>query len=130
MAAVGRLIGLSAVVLIAFTRPAGAQSVTPSDPPAPSQSGSTLGSRTEIYGFVEGDAIADLKRNDPDWYDTNRPTMLPAFPLEFGCDGHFYESPRATRFGVTRTIPTSRGDVKATIELDLVGTGPNAGTTT
>jgi len=130
MAAVGRVIRLSAIMLIAFTLPAGAQSATTSDSQLPSQSTSTLEPQLEIYGFVEGDAIADLKRNNPDWYDTNRPTMLPAFAREFGRDGHFYESPRASRFGVTSTTPTSNGDVKATIEFDMVGTGPNAGLTT
>jgi len=130
MAAVCRVVWFSASLLIALTPSAGAQSAAPSDPQIPSQSTSTLQPEMEIYGFVEGDAIADLRRNNPDWYDTNRPTTLPAFALEFGRDHHFYESPRASRFGVTGTIPTSNSTVKATFEFDMVGTGRAAGLTT
>ena len=83
----------------------------------------------EIYGFTEADAIADFKQNDPDWFDTNRPTKLPAFANEFGQDGHFYFSPRPSRFGVHTIVPTSDGDVHATFEFDLVGVGRNAGQT-
>jgi len=84
----------------------------------------------EIYGFVEADAIVDLKRNDPDWYDVNRPTRLPAFADEFGQNGHFYLSPRQSRFGVNGTLPSPTGDVTANFELDMLGVGPDAGLTT
>ena len=80
----------------------------------------------EIYGFAQGDAIVDFKQNDPLQYDGLRPSFLPAFPNEFGQDGHFYLSPRQTRFGVN----TSAADVTAAFEFDLTGVGPNAGQTT
>jgi hypothetical protein len=84
----------------------------------------------EIYGFAEADAIVDFKVNDPDWFDTNRHSKLPSIANEFGQDGHFYFSPRHSRFGVQATLPTSAGAVQATFEFDMVGVGPNAGVTT
>src|SRR5580765_7728377 len=58
-----------------------------------------------IYGFGQGDFIVDFKRNDPLWYDVNRPSKLPSFPGEFGANGHAYVSPRQSRFGVNATFP-------------------------
>src|SRR4249920_1120305 len=62
----------------------------------------------EIYGFGQADAIADFKTNNPDWYDTARPSRLPAFAGQFGQDGHFYLSARQSRLGVKAT----NGEVK------------------
>jgi outer membrane DcaP-like protein len=84
----------------------------------------------EIYGFGQADAIVDFEQNNPDWYDVNRPSKLPAFHHEFGNDGHFYLSPRQSRFGVKGTLPTSEGDVFAQFEFDMFGVGPDAGLTT
>ena len=84
----------------------------------------------EIYGFAEADAIADFNQNSPDWYDVNRPSKLPAFANAFGQDGHFYLSPRASRFGVKTILPTSVGEVQGTFEFDMVGNGRDAGLTT
>jgi DcaP outer membrane protein len=84
----------------------------------------------EIYGFGQADAIADFKVNNPDWYDVNRPSKLPSFPGEFGNDGHFYLSPRQSRFGAKGTLPTSNGDVTAVFEIDMFGVGRDAGQTT
>ena len=84
----------------------------------------------EIYGFGQADAIGDFKQNNPDWYDVNRPSKLPSFPEEFGEDGHFYLSPRQSRFGVKGVLPTSAGDVKAVFEFDMFGVGVDAGLTT
>jgi len=84
----------------------------------------------EVYGFGMGDAIADFKQNNPDWYDSERPSKLPKVANEFGQDGHFYLSARQSRFGVRGTIPTSNGDIKAVFEFDLYGTGKDAGLTT
>ncbi len=106
--------------------PVSDQPTTADGQPAPAVSPPTL----EIYGFVEADAIVDIERNNPDWYDTNRPSDLPDFAHEFGQDGHFYLSPRQSRFGVKGTLPTSAGDVQATIEFDMLGTGADAGLTT
>jgi hypothetical protein len=95
----------------------------------PTQSAGALPA-LEIYGFVESDAIVDFNQNDPDWYDTNRPTQLPAVTDEFGKDGRFYISTRQSRFGVKASLPTSAGDVATTFEIDMVGNGPDAGLTT
>jgi hypothetical protein len=83
----------------------------------------------EIYGFAMADAIFDFKVNNPDWYDVNRPSKLPSFPGEFGNDGHFYLSPRQSKFGVKATLPTSNGDVKVVFDFDMFGVGRNVGTT-
>jgi hypothetical protein len=83
----------------------------------------------EIYGFTEADAIADFMQNDPEWFDTNRPTRLPVFANEFGQNGRFFLSPRHSRFGVKTNVPTPDGEVKVTFEFDLVGVGRNAGQT-
>ena len=48
----------------------------------------------EIYGFGQADAIADFNQNNPDWYNTVRPSRLPKYENEFGQDGHFYLSTR------------------------------------
>jgi len=84
----------------------------------------------EIYGFGQADAIADFKVNDPNWYDVNRPSKLPSFPGEFGNDGHFYLSPRQSRFGAKGVLPTSNGDVTAVFEFDMFGVGVDKGQTT
>jgi hypothetical protein len=54
--------------------------------PASAQTRSDAQPTMEIYGFTEADPIADLKQNDPEWFDTNRPTKLPASANEFGQD--------------------------------------------
>jgi hypothetical protein len=84
----------------------------------------------EVYGFGMGDAIADFKQNNPDWYDSMRPSKLPSVANQYGEDGHFYLSARQSRFGTRATIPTSDGDIKAVFEFDLYGTGKDAGLTT
>ena len=84
----------------------------------------------EIYGFGQADAIADFNQNNPDWYDTVRPSRLPKYENEFGEDGHFYLSARQSRFGTRATIPTADGDVKAQFEFDMAGVGRDAGLTT
>ena len=72
----------------------------------------------------------DFRRNNPDWYDVNRPSRLPSFPGEFGDNGHFYLSPRQSRFGAKGVLPTSEGDVTATFDFDMFGVGRDAGLTT
>jgi len=84
----------------------------------------------EIYGFGQADAIVDFQQNNPDWYDVVRPSKLPAFHNEFGQDGHFYLSPRQSRFGVKGELDTDKGPVKAQFEFDMFGVGIDAGQTT
>jgi len=86
--------------------------------------------RFEIYGFAQGDAIGDFKSNNPDWFDVNRPSKLPASQDEFGHSGHSWVSARQSRFGTKATIPTTTGDIKIVFDWDLFGVGPDAGQTT
>jgi len=86
--------------------------------------------RIEIYGFAQADAIGDFKTNNPDWFDVNRPSRLPATPGEFGKDGHTWFSARQSRIGTKASIPTFGPDIKVTFEWDLFGVGPDAGQTT
>jgi len=89
------------------------------------------GRRFEIYGFAQGDAIGDFETNDPNWFDVNRPSKLPAFQDEFGHNGHSWFSARQSRFGTKAVIPTSSGtDVNIVFDWDLFGVGPDAGQTT
>ena len=82
----------------------------------------------QVYGFAMADAIQDFMVNNPDWYDTARPSRLPAFDDQFGEDGHFYLSPRQSRLGVRAEIPAR--DIKGQFEFDLFGVGRDAGLTT
>src|SRR5262245_1643579 len=94
-------------------------------PATPAPDGPTL----QIYGFVHSDSIFDFNQNNPDYFDANRPTQLPAFTDEFGRNRHMYFSVRQTRFGVRSEIPTDKGPIKAVFEYNLYGSGPNVGQT-
>ena len=109
------------VALAMLGAAAGARAQTPAAPSPPT---------VEIYGFGQADAIADFKQNNPDWYDTVRPSRLPNVANQFGQDGHFYLSARQSRLGAKATLPTSSGDVKAQFEFDMAGVGRDAGLTT
>ena len=106
-----------------------AQTSTPTTQAAKSQPRDTA-TKIEVYGFAQGDVIYDFKQNNPDWFDVNRPSRLPAFKGEFGRNGRTWFSVRQSRFGVKATIPTARKEIKATFEWDLFGVGPDAGQTT
>ena len=86
--------------------------------------------RIEVYGFAQADAIYEFKQSNPDWFDTNRPSRLPATKGQFGRDGRTWLSVRQSRFGVKASIPTAHSDIKATFEWDLFGVGADAGQTT
>jgi len=86
--------------------------------------------KIEIYGFTQGDMINDFKTNNPDWFDVNRPSKLPAFTDEFGHNGHTWLSARQTRFGTKATIPTSTKPITVVFDWDLFGVGVDAGQTT
>jgi hypothetical protein len=86
--------------------------------------------RLDIYGFAMLDMGYQFKQNHPDWFDVIRPTKLPAFPDEFGEDGHFYSGVRQSRFGVKSVTPTELGELRTTFEFELFGTGVDAGQTT
>jgi len=87
-------------------------------------------STLDLYGFVMTDTGYDFGQVDPQWFDVERPTKLPAFANEFGGNGNVYFSVRQTRFGVKTSTPTSLGDLKTHFEFELFGTGVGAGQTT
>ncbi|HXT14790.1 MAG TPA: DcaP family trimeric outer membrane transporter [Gemmatimonadaceae bacterium] len=86
--------------------------------------------KVTLYGFGQADYIADFKRNDPNWFDVNRPSRLPSGPDDLGRNGHSYLSARQSRFGAKATIPTRRGDVFVNFDFDMFGVGRDAGQTT
>jgi hypothetical protein len=86
--------------------------------------------RLDIYGFAMLDMGYQSKQNDPNWFDTLRPTKLPAYENEYGEDGHFFAGVRQSRLGVKGFIPTGVGEIKTIFEFELFGTGVDAGQTT
>jgi hypothetical protein len=125
-----RRFGTSAAALTLVLLAGAATAVAADEPAAPPAQAAQANPSVEVYGFGMGDAIADFKQNNPDWYDVVRPSRLPSVANEFGQDGHFYLSARQSRFGTRATIPTSNGDIKAVFEFDLFGVGKDAGLTT
>ncbi len=113
------VIALAACLIVAPISRADAQ-----QPPPASEATVT------IYGFGQADAIEDFKQNNPEWFDVNRPTKLPAFHNEFGRDGRFWLSARQSRLGAKGTFPTPNGEVFAQFEFDMFGVGRDAGLTT
>jgi len=86
--------------------------------------------RLDFYGFTMLDIGYQFKQNDPAWFDTLRPTKLPAFNNEFGEDGHTFASVRQTRFGVKGFTPTDLGELQTIFEFEMFGVGADAGQTT
>lgn len=84
----------------------------------------------EIYGFAMMDAGYNAGRIHPDWFDTMRPTKLPAFKKQYGADGQTYFSVRQSRLGVKGYLPTKFGELKTIFEFEMFGTGVDAGQTT
>jgi hypothetical protein len=126
--------------LLLFAAPSawvGAADVGPAPAPTPTPAAAAQASapaeakpRLDIYGFAMLDMGYQFKQNDPDWFDVVRPVKLPAFPNEFGEDGHFYAGVRQSRLGVKGFVPTDVGEVKTIFEFELFGTGVDAGQTT
>jgi hypothetical protein len=136
---------LAAALLLAAPIARGADGVgpdpapTPTPAPAPSPSPSPAAEdaqkaeakpRLDIYGFAMLDMGYETKQSDPNWFDVLRPTKLPAYPDEFGADGHYFAGVRQSRFGVKGFMPTDLGEVKTIFEFELFGTGVDAGQTT
>jgi hypothetical protein len=84
----------------------------------------------EIFGFAQADGIYDFNQNNPDWFDVNRPTKLPAFDDQFGENSHTWVSARQTRFGVKTFVPAGHYDLKTVFDFDMFGVGIDAGQTT
>src|SRR5580658_2400156 len=87
-------------------------------------------SSIDFYGFVMTDTGYNFGSINPDWFDVERPTQLPAFAGEYGANGNAYFGVRQTRFGVKTSTPTPLGDLKTIFEFELFGTGVDAGQTT
>ncbi len=116
-------IALAAIQLLLGPAAAWAQD-TSADPPASEKA------HLDIAGFAMLDSGYDFKQNDPDWFDTMRPSKLPAFKDEFGKDGNFYAGVRQSRLGFNGFVPTPLGELKTIFEFELFGTGVDAGQTT
>lgn len=97
---------------------------------SPASPGPKPAPRMQIYGFAVLNMIFDVHQMNPDWYDMERPSKLPAFPNEFGENGNFWASVRQTRFGVRSWLPTGLGEIRTEFEFDLLGVGADAGQTT
>jgi len=89
-----------------------------------------LSSSVNFYGYVMLDSGYNFGSINPDWFDVERPTQLPAFQGEFGPNGSTFAGVRQTRFGVKSFTPTPLGDLKTIFEFELFGTGADAGQTT
>ncbi|HZM90337.1 MAG TPA: DcaP family trimeric outer membrane transporter [Blastocatellia bacterium] len=87
-------------------------------------------STLSVYGFAMLDVGYQFNQNHPDWFDTVRPTKLPAFKDQFAPDGKTYFGVRQSRLGVKSTTPTEFGELKTVFEFELFGTGIDAGQTT
>jgi len=137
-------IGVASLLVLAGARISAAQGIAPqgtsASAPAKKQQADTsikvkkqqvdTSIKIEIYGFTQGDMINDFKTNNPDWFDVNRPSRLPAFTDEFGHNGHTWFSARQSRFGTKATIPTSTKPITVVFDWDLFGVGVDAGQTT
>jgi hypothetical protein len=99
-------------------------------PEALAESSADEKTKIDLYGFVMVDMGYDANQVNPDWYDVERPTKLPAFKDEFGHDGNFWASVRQSRLGVKTWTPTKIGELYTIFEFELFGTGVDAGQTT
>jgi hypothetical protein len=93
-------------------------------------SAASAGPRLQVYGFAMLDLIYDFRQVDPDWYDMERPSKLPASPNQFGEDRNTWASVRPSRLGVRGWLPTALGELQTELEFDLLGVGGHAGETT
>ena len=125
----------AALLLVAGAQLAAAQSPQPQSTSRAQRDTATkarhdTATRVEIYAFAQADMIYDFMQNNPEWFDVNRPSRLPAFDDQFGNDHRTWVSVRQSRFGVKATIPTPGPDAKVVFEWDLFGVGVDAGQTT
>jgi hypothetical protein len=117
-----RTMALGAAVGLALAGPALAQQAAS---PAPDAQPTMT-----VYGFAMMDFGANFKTIDPSWFDTMRITKLPSSPDEFGNDGSWFAGVRQSRFGVKTAGAMGGRDFNAKFEIDMFGTGVDAGQTT
>lgn len=98
-------------------------------PPRPEPEEKPSKPEMEIYGHAMLDLGYDFGQINPNWFDVERPTQLPAFKNEFGQNGNLFTGVRQTRFGVKNWFPTEYGELKTVFEFELFGVGAQAGQT-
>jgi hypothetical protein len=84
----------------------------------------------EIYGFAMLDIGQNFMQIDPSWFDTMRVTRLPSSEKQFGENNSTFAGVRQSRLGFKSSTPTQLGDLKTQFEIDMFGTGVDAGQTT
>ncbi|HET6900305.1 MAG TPA: hypothetical protein VFK70_18275, partial [Vicinamibacteria bacterium] len=124
------LLAIPGVARAAEADPGPAPAPTPAPVAQDAGAKADAGPRLDLYGFAMLDMGYQTKQNDPNWFDVVRPTKLPAFPNQYGEDGHFFAGVRQSRLGVKGFIPTEAGEIKTIFEFELFGTGVDAGQTT
>jgi hypothetical protein len=117
--------GVLAMALVLLACVPGAWAQDAPQPPA-TESKPTM----TVYGFAMIDVGQNFKQIDPNWYDTMKVTKLPSYANQFGKDNSFFAGVRQTRFGVKASAPTALGDLQTKFEIDMFGTGADAGQTT
>jgi hypothetical protein len=121
----------AALALLACAVPAAAQdSAAAVEATAAAQAPDQPKPSTTIYGFAMLDFGSNFKTIDPNWFDTMRITKLPSYQDQFGKDGSWFAGVRQSRFGVKSGGTLGGRDYNAKFEIDMFGTGVDAGQTT
>ena len=121
----GRRASVAAIALVLLASVPSAWAQDAAKPPATEPKPSMT-----VYGFAMIDFGYNFTQIDPDWYDTMKVTKLPSYEEQFGKDNSFFAGVRQTRFGVKAATPTDLGELQAKFEIDMFGTGGDAGQTT
>ncbi len=96
---------------------------------APAQDDAKARARFTLYGRAQADGGYDFGRIDSTYADRLRTSKLPTDSLEFGRNGRTYFSARPSRIGLKTHVPTELGEIFTIVELDFIGSGPEAGQT-
>ena len=86
--------------------------------------------RSSIYGFAMLDAGYMTEAVNPQWFDTMRPSKLPAFDNQYNTEGQSFWGIRQSKMGIKSWVPTGMGELFTQFEFDLFGVGVDAGQTT
>ncbi len=114
---------MTLALVLVMASAAGAQTGTAA--PAPDQKPSMT-----IHGFAMLDFGMNFKTIDPSWFDTMRISKLPSYDGQYGEDGSWFAGVRQTRFGVKTNSTVGGKELNAKFEIDMFGTGVDAGQTT
>ena len=88
------------------------------------------GTRSQLYGFAMLDAGYMSEAVNPQWFDTMRPSKLPAFKDQFNTEGQTFWGVRQSKIGVKSWTNTAMGELFTQFEFDMYGVGVDAGQTT